>query len=57
MDRKLLNINGVPTIVMCEPSSKLADVLRRQLGLTGTKVACGQGQCGSCSVILNGKVV
>jgi aldehyde oxidoreductase len=57
MDKKLLNINGVPKTVMCEPSAKLADVLRGQLGLTGTKVACGQGQCGSCSVILNGKVV
>jgi aldehyde oxidoreductase len=57
MDRKLLSINGVPTIVVCEPSAKLSDVLRRQLGLTGTKVACAQGQCGSCSVILNGKVV
>ena len=57
MDRKLLNVNGVPTIVMCEPSQKLSEVLRGQLGLTGTKVACGQGQCGSCSVILNGKVV
>jgi aldehyde oxidoreductase len=57
MDRKLLNVNGVPTTVMCEPTQKLSDVLRAQLGLTGTKVACGQGQCGSCSVILNGKVV
>jgi aldehyde oxidoreductase len=57
MDRKLINVNGVPTTVMCEPSQKLSDVLRGQLGLTGTKVACGQGQCGSCSVILNGKVV
>ncbi len=57
MDRKLLNINGVPTTVMCEPSQKLSDVLRGQLGLTGTKVGCGQGQCGSCSVIMNGKVV
>src|SRR5690606_23529617 len=38
-------------------SQKLAEVLRGQLGLTGTKVGCGQGQCGSCSVILNGKVV
>jgi aldehyde oxidoreductase len=57
MDKKLLNINGIPRTVLCEPSAKLADVLRGQLGLTGTKVACGQGQCGSCSVILNGKVV
>ena len=57
MDRKLLTVNGTPTTVVCEPSQKLSDVLRGQLGLTGTKVACGQGQCGSCSVILNGKVV
>jgi len=57
MERKLLYVNGAPTLVMCEPSQKLSDVLRGQLGLTGTKVACGQGQCGSCSVILNGKVV
>jgi len=57
MDKKLLSVNGVPTTVVCDPSAKLADVLRRQLGLTGTKVACGQGQSGSCSVILNGKVV
>ena len=57
MDRKLLNINGIPTIVMCDSTEKLADVLRHQAGLTGTKVACGQGQCGCCSVILNGKVV
>jgi aldehyde oxidoreductase len=57
MDRKLIYVNGIPKIVMCEPSQKLSEVLRGQLGLTGTKVACGQGQCGSCSVILNGKVV
>ena len=57
MDRKLLYVNGAPTLVMCEPSQKLSDVLRGQLGLTGTKVGCGQAQCGSCSVILNGKVV
>ena len=57
MDRKLLNINGIPTNVMCDSTEKLADVIRHQAGLTGTKVACGQGQCGCCSVILNGKVV
>ena len=57
MDRKLLSINGIPTTVMCDATEKLADVIRHQAGLTGTKVACRQGQCGSCSVILNGKVV
>ena len=57
MDRRLLIINGQPTVVMCDAKEKLSDVIRRQAGLTGTKVACGQGQCGSCSVILNGKVV
>ena len=57
MDRKLLNINGIPTTVMCDATEKLADVIRHQAGLTGTKVACRQGQCGCCSVILNGKVV
>ncbi len=35
----------------------MAKVLREQLGLTGTKVGCGQGQCGACNVILNGKLV
>ena len=57
MDRRLIIINGKPTVVMCDATEKLSDVIRRQAGLTGTKVACGQGQCGSCSVILNGKVV
>jgi aldehyde oxidoreductase len=57
MDRKLLSINGIPTHVMCDSTEKLSDVIRHQAGLTGTKIACGQGQCGSCSVILNGKVV
>jgi len=57
MDRKLLYVNGEPRWVICEPSAKLSNVIRGQLLLTGTKIACGQGQCGSCSVILNGKVV
>lgn len=57
MNKKVLIVNGQPKTVIAEPKSTLAEVLRGQLGLTGTKVACGQGQCGSCSVILNGKVV
>ncbi len=57
MLKKTLIINGVKTTLVSEPDAKLSDVLRKQLGLTGTKVGCGIGECGSCSVILNGKVV
>ena len=42
---------------MADPEARLSDVLRKQLGLTGTKVGCGNGQCGACSVILNKKVI
>ncbi|MEL7565100.1 MAG: molybdopterin cofactor-binding domain-containing protein, partial [Dehalobacterium sp.] len=52
-----LNINGANRMIVCNPEKdSLADVVRR-IGLTGTKVGCGTGVCGSCSVILNGKVV
>lgn len=52
-----LNINGVNRIFMCNPEKDtLADVLRR-LGPTGTKVGCDEGVCGSCSVIVNDKLV
>ncbi len=57
MIKRLLHINGVPKTVLAEPDTMLSEVLREQLKLTGTKVGCGQGQCGCCSVILNGKVV
>lgn len=57
MQKKVLNINGVPTTVLARPDETLADVLRMQLGLTGTKIGCGEGMCGACSVLLNGKVV
>jgi aldehyde oxidoreductase len=52
-----LNINGANRIFICNPEKdSLADVLRR-MGLTGTKIGCGTGVCGSCSVIVDGKVV
>jgi aldehyde oxidoreductase len=57
MIKKVLHINGMPRAVIAQPEAMLAEVLREQLNLTGTKVGCGQGQCGCCSVILNGKVV
>ena len=52
-----LNINGVNRMFLCEPEKdSLADVLRR-IGLTGVKVGCGTGVCGSCSVVLDGDVI
>ena len=57
MRKKFLTVNGQPRTVIVDDKATLAEVLRRQLGLTGVKVACGQGQCGSCSVIMNGKVI
>jgi len=57
MQKKLVSINGLTKMVLADPEASLADVLRGQFGLTGTKVGCGQGQCGCCSVILDGKLV
>lgn len=58
MIRKMfLNINGVERMVMADiDHDTLADVLRR-MGLTGTKLGCGTGHCGACSIILDGEVV
>ena len=57
--KKLLNvtINGQPTEVLVKPSITLADLLRVQLGLTGTKKACDVGACGYCTVLIDGKAV
>ena len=55
--RVVLSINGISRTVIADPEDTLAKVLREQLGLTGTKVGCGTGQCGACSVLLDGKVV
>ena len=50
-------INGEPTEFLCEPSQAVLDVLRDQLGLTGTKEGCGSGDCGACTIMLDGNMV
>jgi aerobic carbon-monoxide dehydrogenase small subunit len=50
-------VNGKPETVRVYPMERLLDVLRHELGLTGTKEGCGEGECGSCSVLMNGKLV
>jgi len=52
-----IEVNGEGVTLEVEPDDLLVDVLRRDLKLTGTKVGCREGECGVCSVILNGKVV
>ena len=55
--RLYLKINGVDRYVEFDPAKDtLAEILRR-FGLTSVKIGCGKGVCGSCSVILNGKVI
>lgn len=49
-----LKINGQPRTVQVEPPMLLAQVIREQLGLMGTKVACGMANCGACTVIRDG---
>ena len=50
-------INGEVTEFLCEQGDTLLDVLRNELGLTGTKEGCGSGDCGACSVTFNGQLV
>jgi len=52
-----LNINGTSYDVLVEPEQSLADALRVDLGLTGTRRACNEGECGSCAVLLDGVAV
>ena len=57
MLEKILIVNGFERKLIVDPEAFLSEVLREQLQLIGTKVGCAQGQCGACSVIVDGKVV
>ena len=50
-------INGISRDVEAPPMKRLLDVLREDLHLTGTKEGCGEGECGACSVIVDGEVI
>lgn len=50
-----LNINGARQLIETDPGRPLLDVLRCDLDLTGTKYGCGEGQCGACTVLLDGR--
>ena len=52
-----LEVNGEAHLRDVAPSATLAEVLRDDLGLTGTKTACGEGTCGSCTVLMDGRPV
>ena len=50
-------VNGDPVDFVCTPDESLLDALRNRMGLTGAKEGCGTGDCGACSVTLNGRLV
>jgi carbon-monoxide dehydrogenase small subunit len=50
-------VNGDPVEFLCEPEETLLDCLRDRLGLTGAKEGCGTGDCGACSVTLDGRLI
>ena len=50
-----LTVNGKPYTIDTDPQTSLLSVLREQLDLTGSKYGCGEGQCGACTVLLDGK--
>jgi aerobic carbon-monoxide dehydrogenase small subunit len=55
--RVSLIVNGEPRNIETYPMKRLLDVIREDLQLTGTKEGCGEGECGACSVILDGELV
>ncbi|HEV2523460.1 MAG TPA: (2Fe-2S)-binding protein [Candidatus Acidoferrales bacterium] len=55
--RVTCKVNGEPRSVLTYPMSRLLDVLREEMRLTGTKEGCGEGECGACAVLMNGGIV
>jgi carbon-monoxide dehydrogenase small subunit len=55
--RLSLTVNGEARRASVPPLKRLLDVLREDLGLTGTKEGCGEGECGACSIVLDGELV
>jgi carbon-monoxide dehydrogenase small subunit len=55
--RLRFRVNGEERTVRTAPMKRLLDVLREECGLTGTKEGCGEGECGACSVLLDGRTV
>jgi carbon-monoxide dehydrogenase small subunit len=51
------SVNGETLTLQAHPMERLLDVLREQLHLTGTKEGCGEGECGACSVVIDGRIV
>jgi aerobic carbon-monoxide dehydrogenase small subunit len=52
-----INVNGADHTLEVRPDLRLIDLLREELGLTGTKEGCGEGECGACTVLLDGRAV
>ncbi|MGA1983159.1 MAG: (2Fe-2S)-binding protein [Acidobacteriaceae bacterium] len=57
MNTITLTVNNETRTITVPPMKRLLDVLREDLGLTGAKEGCGEGECGSCSVLMNGELV
>ncbi len=55
--RLTLTVNGREVAIDVDPRATLAELLREELGLTGTKVGCNRGECGSCTVVMDGEAV
>lgn len=57
MESFTFTVNGEVLTVLAEADERLVDILRERLYLTGTKKGCGKGECGACTVIMNGKAI
>jgi len=55
--RLSITVNGAPRVLDANPAARLLDVLREDLGITSAKEGCGEGECGACSVQLDGVLV